>query len=286
MISIQKRNNEILEMYNNGSTLEVIGKIFNISRSRVQQILAKQMAQRILKKYNFDIEKMSKEEKKLLQLAASEEIREIYLKRNKDKQEKKRKELLIKINELPDYSNFISVAQFTKAIGATSSELKALFPDLYRKILNKKKRKWSRYYDKCRSCGTTAIKHRSNGLCEKCYTKSDDFKNIVESSRLRNQHKWKKKQTEYTKKYYKRSKVKEKMRKMHDLRNFGGNREKALIRDNYKCRNCGMSQKKSLKFYNRDLYVSKINGNDNNLDNLITFCRGCSARRSLKNSRH
>jgi len=283
MINIIERNNIILEMYNNGDTFEKIGKTFNISRSRAQQILIKRVAQRILKEYDFDINQMSKEEKKLLQLAASEEIRETYLKRNKDKQEKERGKLLKKIDELPDYSNFISVERFAEAVGTTSLKLKALLPDLYRKILNKKKRRWSWHYDKCRSCGTTAIRHRSNGLCEKCYAKSDDFKSIAESSRLRNKYKWKKKQDEYRKEYYKRDEVKEKFKRMHDLRNFGGNREKALIRDNYKCQDCGMNQKKSLKIYNRDLYVAKIDGKNTDLDNLITLCRGCSVRRRLKN---
>lgn len=281
MISIQERNNTILEMYNNGDTFEIIGKTFNISRSRAQQILVKQMTLKILKKYNFDINQMSKEEKKLLQLAAAEEVREIYLKRNQERHEKEKDNLLHKIDKLPDYSNFISVGQYAKALGASSSKLKTLLPDLYKKVLNKTKRKWSWHYDKCRSCGTTAIKHRCNGLCEKCYAKSDDFKNIAESSRLRNQHKWKKKQDEYRKEYYKRDEVKERFKKMHDLRNFNGNREKALVRDEYKCVKCGMSQKGSYKKYRRDLYVVRLIGDDNRLNNLISLCRGCHVRKTL-----
>jgi hypothetical protein len=171
MISIQERNNTILEMYNNGDTFEIIGRTFNISRSRAQQILVKQMTLKILKEYNFDINRMSKEEKKLLQLAAAEEVRETYLKRNQERHEKEKDDLLHKIDELPDHSNFISVGQYAKALGTSSSKLKTLLPDLYKKVLNKTKRKWSWHYDKCRSCGTTAIKHRCNGLCEKCYAK-------------------------------------------------------------------------------------------------------------------
>lgn len=281
MISIQERNNTILEMYNNGDTFEIIGRTFNISRSRAQQILVKQMTLKILKEYNFDINRMSKEEKKLLQLAAAEEVRETYLKRNQERHEKEKDDLLHKIDELPDHSNFISVGQYAKALGTSSSKLKTLLPDLYKKVLNKTKRKWSRHYDKCRSCGTTAIKHRCNGLCEKCYTKSDDFKNIAESSRLRNQHKWKKKQAEYRKEYYKRDEVKKKFKKMHDLRNFNGNREKALSRDEYKCVKCGMTQQGSYKKYRRDLYVVRLIGNDNKLDNLVSLCRGCHVRKII-----
>lgn len=29
---------------------------------------------------------------------------------------------------------------------------------------------WSRHYDQCRDCGTTDRKHKSHGLCAKCYT--------------------------------------------------------------------------------------------------------------------
>jgi len=269
-------------MYNNGDTFEIIGKTFNISRSRAQQILIKQEEQKILKEYNFDIALMSKEEKKLLQLAASEEIRETYLKRNKEKHEKEKDALLKKIDELPDYSNFISTGKYAKALGTSSSKFKALLPELYKKVLNKTKRKWSWHYDKCRSCGTTAIKHRSSGLCEKCYTKSDDFKNIAESSRLRNKHKWKKREDEYRKEYYQRDEVKEKFKRMHDLRNFDGNREKALVRDAYKCVKCGITQKGSYKKYKRDLYVVHIAGNDNRLNNLVSLCRGCHVRKILK----
>jgi ribosomal protein S14/DNA-binding CsgD family transcriptional regulator len=34
--------------------------------------------------------------------------------------------------------------------------------------INKSKR-WSRFYARCRQCGTTIIPHRSRGLCQKCY---------------------------------------------------------------------------------------------------------------------
>jgi 5-methylcytosine-specific restriction endonuclease McrA len=283
MDNLQERNNKILEMYYNGSTFEIIGKTFNISRARAQQILAKRVEQKILDDFDFDIKSMSKDEKSMLRLAASEEIRETYLERNKKKVQEETEKILEKVKKLPDYSNFISTGKYANALGVSLSNFRALLPDIYHKILNKNKRRWSWYYDKCRSCGTTAIKHRSNGLCEKCYTKSDDFKNIAESSRIRNKDKWKKKQDEYRKEYYKRDEVKEKFKTMHDLRNFGGNREKALVRDNYKCQDCGMPQKKSFKIYNRDLYVAKLDGKNTDLNNLITLCRGCSVRRRLKN---
>ncbi|MCX6738280.1 MAG: hypothetical protein NTY11_02610 [Candidatus Parcubacteria bacterium] len=35
------------------------------------------------------------------------------------------------------------------------------------KLVRKNKR-WSRYYDRCRKCGTTIIPHRANGFCDEC----------------------------------------------------------------------------------------------------------------------
>ena len=36
------------------------------------------------------------------------------------------------------------------------------------KIVEKKEKRWSRYYLSCQSCGTTAFAHIKHGLCEKC----------------------------------------------------------------------------------------------------------------------
>lgn len=56
----------------------------------------------------------------------------------------------------------------------------------------KKQRRWSKYYDQCRKCGTAIIPHHSYGYCRKCYPKTKIFKEIQEASRLRNIEKRKK----------------------------------------------------------------------------------------------
>ncbi len=152
-----------------------------------------------------------------------------------------------------------------------------------REIIKSKVKRWSEYYDQCRTCGTTNIKHSAHGYCEKCYYKTDIFKEIQKASRLRNFDKWKVHQKEYAKAYHKRQYVIEKDRKKLDLINFGGNREKALERDGYKCRLCGISKEENNSKYGKDFYVNHINGKDNNnLDNLITLCKGCHNKISIQ----
>lgn len=274
-MDIQERNKKILDLYYKEETLEKIGAVFNISRSRVQQILIKKMKENIAERLGFEIRRMSNEEKRMLELAASEELREVYLARSLKRLESDRKELQEKIKQLPDYSEFRTITQYVNALGVSAGVLKTLLPDVYKNLKNKSKHKWSQYYKRCRICGTTTIKHRSYGLCKKCYVKSDYFKDVAAASRLRNGEKWKVKQKEYLKKYTKRPEIIAKYKKLHDLNNFGGNREKALIRDEYKCQKCGMSKEKSLKKFKRDLYVEHVSGKSIDLDNLITVCRGC-----------
>ncbi len=70
--------------------------------------------------------------------------------------------------------------------------------------------------------------------------------------------------------------------------NWAEQREKALERDNYQCKSCGMTQDEHEDAYGRDLAVHHLtpirefrsDGNldaeaANTLDNLMTVCRGC-----------
>jgi 5-methylcytosine-specific restriction endonuclease McrA len=150
----------------------------------------------------------------------------------------------------------------------------------------KKEKRWSKYYDCCRKCGTVIIPHHSHGYCKKCYPKTEIFKEMEEASRLRNIEKRRKYVNEYSKKYSKRPEVIERRRKRWDLEYFGGNREKALLRDREQCQLCGLSRKESYEKYGKDLCVVHIEGKENNsLKNLITLCRRCFNlnRRKLKN---
>lgn len=70
----------------------------------------------------------------------------------------------------------------------------------------------------------------------------------------------------------------------HDYEMFGGNREKAILRDGEKCVKCSIAREEHKKKYNKDLVVDHINGlglsvprekKDNRLENLQTLCSRC-----------
>lgn len=80
-------------------------------------------------------------------------------------------------------------------------------------------------------------------------------------------------------------------REYRDRYDFGGNREKAILRDKEKCDNCDMTREDHLKKYGRDITVDHIDGNgrytakhlrNNNLDNLRTLCIPCHSRKDNK----
>lgn len=67
-----------------------------------------------------------------------------------------------------------------------------------------------------------------------------------------------------------------------DIYFFGGNREKVLKRDGYKCLHCGMGNKEHKKRFGREITVDHIDGNgrnakvkNNELSNLQTLCLPC-----------
>ncbi|MFH1551722.1 MAG: helix-turn-helix domain-containing protein [bacterium] len=143
---------------------------------------------------------------------------------------------------------------------------------IIKKEIYKREKRWSRYYDNCRECRTVAFKHRSHGYCKKCYPKTKIFKEQQESSRLRN----KEKISKHVREYFKRPEVIAKMKRKSDLKYFGGNREKSIVRDRERCRKCGLSRKENNNRHNEDLRVIHVNDKkDNSLDNLLTLCKEC-----------
>lgn len=79
---------------------------------------------------------------------------------------------------------------------------------------------------------------------------------------------------------------------------FGGNRERAIIRDSERCTMCSMTRQNHHKVYGVDITVDHIDGNgrnnkagtkNNNLENLQTLCMRChgikDGIRSRKQSR-
>jgi len=284
-IAQNERNSEILKLYRGGKTLAEIANIFGFTRSRAQQIIIKEIKKEI--KNEFNLQYLSQEEEKSLCVAASEEMKDIFTKkRMTDKTEAERltiEKIRTKMLSIPDHSVFFTLSDYAKALGEKTEQIKKYFPEISNEIIKKQRKKWSRYYNKCRSCGTTAIKHVSYGLCENCYFKSAIFKEYQEASRLRNKHKWKERELAYAKAYQDRPEVKERVRKANDIKNFDGNREKALKRDNYTCQRCGITHEQSLAKLKKDLFVKHLqNKKDNSLDNLITLCTKCFSKETVK----
>lgn len=74
---------------------------------------------------------------------------------------------------------------------------------------------------------------------------------------------------------------------------FGGNREKAIKRDNEACVQCGMTRERHLEKYGMDISVDHIDRlginvptdkRNNQLDNLQTLCLPCHGRKSFVDS--
>jgi len=77
----------------------------------------------------------------------------------------------------------------------------------------------------------------------------------------------------YAKAYYEKHKEDDlqRSRKNRNIRDFGGNRLKAIERDGHKCALCGYAEK--LVVHHKD-----VNRKNNSLENLQTLCHGCHGR--------
>lgn len=203
-----------------------------------------------------------------------------------------RKNLLLKqqldIEELKEMaSRYTSFSKFLiDSKIHRKADLKEYYPEAYKILeinVREFNKRWNKYYVKCVNCGTVNSPHRSHGLCEKCYPKSEEFKRMQQNSREKNKERWKERERKYLTEYNKRPEVIEKHRRKADLKNFGGNREEAVARDNYRCTNCNLTREDSIKSGMGDLCVSRIdrNKNNNNLDNLQTLCRNCFSKKHL-----
>lgn len=281
-----ERNTEILKLYRNGKmTLAVIADIFGFTKSRAQQIIINEIKKEI--KNDFKSQCLSGVEKCEINKAAKDKMKNIVIENRQSSSTEKEKNIIerisLKMKTAASPSSFCALSNYAKTLGEKTEYIKKYFPEIANLIVVRKKHKWSRYYNKCRVCGTTSFKHISYGLCKRCYFKSDIFKELQEASRVRNQYKWKQRQSEYAKEYKKRVEVKEKNRKTNDINNFGGNRERALMRDGYKCQECGLTQADSQIKFKKDLFVKHLSNNhDHSLENLITLCMGCFRKRAIK----
>lgn len=159
-LNLTPREESILDRYRKGLTLEEISKQFQITRERVRQIVQKAMLKELAGKvddgYTINIEEYIKAEKEAHAIARNkvpEDFRGQILRRLKDIE-----------------SGRISIRELAKEYQIPEAKLYQLpeLAALLEEKTNARKKRWSRFYIKCRKCGTTVIPHASKGLCEDC----------------------------------------------------------------------------------------------------------------------
>jgi DNA-binding CsgD family transcriptional regulator len=262
---------ECLRLYREGYTLEEIGEKVNLTRERVRQICNKQLAVELgfgPTELMYRKAEISAKYRSIVQDSREERV--------EDNVEDKLNEALEKGLD-PQY--FDSFQKFTVATGISAENLKKFKPDVYKEILinqRRRKQKWTKYYDACRICGTTSVKHRGYGYCVNCYTQSPEWKNTVKLSYQRNKASRQVAFKKYAEDYYSRPEVIEKQDREYDEKYFGGNRKLALERDGYKCISCGMTTEVKYKSGKPKVRVWHLDDTeDNRLENLGTYDQSC-----------
>ena len=178
-MTTNQRDKKILNMYKKEKTLREIGGVFGVTRSRIQQIVfngfKKEIAEKRGLNYRLADGKVSAKIKKSLTAAAHKEIDRISKNRlnslAKKHREKMRKKIRAKMKSLPHYSKFFTLDGYAAALKMHPGIIRMYFPDIAGELVNKKKKKWSTYFDNCLICGTTTAKHGGHGLCKSCYIK-------------------------------------------------------------------------------------------------------------------
>lgn len=118
----------------------------------------------------------------------------------------------------------------------------------------------SNYAGKCR-CGSLEIYCR--GCCKKCYYYSYRNNQTNKVKAKQNKHDW----------YVANVQGTDRQRLAREEAHFDGNRELVLERDDYKCTECGSTNKLIVHHKDGNGRGSKIKNNE--LDNLVTLCRSC-----------
>lgn len=262
---------ECLDMYKNGASLEEIGQKFNITRERARQITKKQ--------FGYSLGYGPTEQK-----ARKAEIAKKYRSIVEVSRGGRQQELVLaKYAEAVDRGlephYFDNFKKYQDATGISKEVLKEHIPDAYNAINQNariKAQKWSWYYDYCRMCGTTSVKHRSYGYCENCYARSPEFKESQRRSHLKNRDAILENNKKYAEDYYNRPEVIEKLEREYDQKYFGGNRKLALERDGYKCVICGTSTNVKDAVGRAKVRVWHLRDkDDHSLANLGTYCQSC-----------
>lgn len=160
-LELTDREKKILEKYRRGKTLQEIAEMMGVTRERIRQIslkaTLKEIGAKIKDGFEIDVNEYMKGEKLTHELAR-------YVIPEEEKQK-------LLEDYIPKASSYTSVTAFAHDIGLYPGKFTRMFPEVVEIIENnfrEKKDRWSRFYTKCRGCGTTTIPHARQGYCEKC----------------------------------------------------------------------------------------------------------------------
>lgn len=265
------RAEEFLSLYKGGESLESISQKFGLTRERVRQVTKKQ--------FGFELG-YGPTEQKIRKNEIDSKYRELVVQSRGERKEdavNERIEAAINKGIEPEY--FDSISKFAQATGVGLEQLKEYRPDIYRTVwknAHQKSKRWSWYYDACRMCGTTTVKHKIYGYCKNCYYKSPEFKSVQQRSYAKTRDNRLEYNKQYGEDYYNRPEVKDRLDREYDEKYFGGNRRLALERDNHQCLGCGMSTEEKDKAGKPRVRVWHLGKkDDHSLDNLGTYCQSC-----------
>lgn len=128
------------------------------------------------------------------------------------------------------------------------------------------RKRWSRNYDCCLSCGTTSVRHTAHGLCKYCR----------ERERMATEPEYANRVRQYKHGWYRQNVDQSDQAKVRNEKHFSGLRDAVLERDGHRCTRCGRDS--MLVVHHVDGTGRGSRQHNNCADNLTTLCRACHAR--------
>jgi len=258
--------------YMAGKTLAEIGREMKLSRERIRQLFERAIK---IDLDRIDINMPIEQENEY-----REEIEESH-KFNKAK--KQYREIIEKnydsIVKTLSNKNKVGKLGLLKTLKMPNSVLRLVeeeYPE-FLDIIEKNSNKWTLKYEKCRSCGTDTIKHKRWGYCIKCYTKTEEWRNLQKRYIDSHKEEVRGRNRIYQSAYSKRPYVQQKQKTREEIKRFGINRESIYGVYGAKCIDCGITRDEYFQKTQKELSIFHQDGNlkNNDIKNLIPLCKHC-----------
>ncbi len=261
----------LVKLYCNGETYQIIGEKLGVTRERIRQKISAEIKKQIICEWNksgfvYEYEWVLIEAIK----DRLKKIKKVHFQSNLNKKKESISDV-VKNLENRGIETFGSITELNDYLGKNARLVKKIYPEIYTRILNNKKKKWSIENEFCKICESTKYKHRSKGVCIKCYGKSEEHKKQIRRYHQKNGETIKKKNLVYSR----RPDVRKRLLQKQLEKNFENNREKAIRRDGEKCIICGITREKHREIFGKDLFVHRRYSDSNDLENLVTLCMTC-----------